>query len=173
MSGESSIKFGQANVPVKAVDSRNNRTLAIENVKIVDHLFITTTRTKDLSRWPHLKDLQIPDVGDEQVTMLIGANVPEECRRGGSAEPYAVRTVLDWAMLGSVDAANIMCSQAKNVNFIKYGDALADQQMKQFLRLEMNKSSKNGMSVEDQEGLKRMENSFWKKFIRLVKLISI
>ena len=34
-----------------------------------------------------------------KVTMLIGANVPEaqvheEFRRGGSGEPYAVRTVL-------------------------------------------------------------------------------
>jgi len=49
-----------------------------------------------------------------------------------------------------------------NVNFVKYGDELADQQMKQFLRLEdidMNRSSKKGMSVEDQEALKRMENS--------------
>ena len=43
------------------------------------------------------------------------------------------------------------------------GDELADQQMKQFLRLEdvdMNRSSKNkGMSVEDQETRKRIENS--------------
>ena len=43
------------------------------------------------------------------------------------------------------------------------GDELADQQMKQFLRLEdvdMNRSSKNkGMSVEDQEARKRIENS--------------
>ena len=65
-------------------------------------------------------------------------------------------------MLGPVDAANIMCSQAKNVNFVKYGDELADQQMKQFLRLEdmdLNRSSKNGMSIEDQGALKRMENS--------------
>ena len=98
--------------------------------------------------------------------MLIGANVPEaqvheEFRRGGS-EPYAVRTVLDWAVLGPVDAANIMCSHLKNVNFVKYGDELVDHQMKQFLRLEdidMNRSSKKGMSVKDQEAKKRMENS--------------
>ena len=43
------------------------------------------------------------------------------------------------------------------------GGELADQQMKQFLRLEdvgMNRSSKNkGMSIEDEEALKKMENS--------------
>ena len=101
------------------------------------------------------------------MAMLIGANVREaqvheECRRGGSGEPCAVRTVLGWAVLGPVDAANIMCSQPKNVNFVKYSDELADQQMKQFLRLEdmdMNRRSKKGMSIEDQGALKRMENS--------------
>ena len=55
-----------------------------------------------------------------------------------------------------------MCSQPKNVNFVKYGDELVDHQMKQFLRLEdfeMNRSSKKGMSIKDQEALKRMEKS--------------
>ena len=45
---------------------------------------------------------------------------------------------------------------------MKYGDELSDQQMRQFLRLDdidMNRSSKKAMSVEDQEALKRMENS--------------
>ena len=167
LSGESSIKVGQANVRVKAVDSQDNRTLEIENVKVVDNLNITTARAKELSKWPHLKDLEIPDGDDEQVTMLIGANIPEaqvheEFRRGGSGEPHAVRTVLGWAVLGPVDAANAMCSQPKNVNFVKYGDELLDHQMKQFLRLEdidMNRSSKKRMSIKDQEALKRMENS--------------
>ena len=77
LSGESSIKVGQANVRVKAVDSQDNRTLEIENVKVVDNLKITTARARDLSKWPHLKDLEIPEVDEEQVTMLIGANVPE------------------------------------------------------------------------------------------------
>jgi len=104
LSGESSIKVGQANVQVKAVDSRDNRTLVIENVKVVDNLNITTIRAKDLSKWPHLKDFEIPDVDDEQVTMLIGANVLQsqvhgECRKGGSGEPYAVHTVLDGVCL--------------------------------------------------------------------------
>ena len=47
------------------------------------------------------------------------------------------------------------------MNFVKYGDELVDHQMKQFLRLEdidMNRSSKKGMSIKDQEALKRMEN---------------
>ena len=59
LSGESSIKVGQANVRVKAVDSQDNHILEIKNVKVVDNLNITTARAKDLSKWPHLKDLEI------------------------------------------------------------------------------------------------------------------
>ena len=81
------------------------KIVAIENVKVVDNLNITTTKAKDLSRWPNLKELKIPDVDDNQVMMLIGANVPEvqeeECRKGSSEKPYAVCTVLGWAVLPS------------------------------------------------------------------------
>ena len=62
LSGESSVKVGQANVQVKAVDKHEDRTLTIENVKVKENLTITTTRARDLSQWPHLKDLKIPDV---------------------------------------------------------------------------------------------------------------
>ena len=94
---------------------------------------------------------------NNQVTMLIGANIPEaqvqeECRRGRSGEPYAVRMVLGWAVLGPVNVASSSSSQVVNVNFVKYGDELSDQQMRQFLRLDdidMNRSSKKAVSVED------------------------
>ena len=33
--------------------------LEIKNVKVVDNLNITAARAKDLSKWPHLKDLEI------------------------------------------------------------------------------------------------------------------
>ena len=65
-------------------------------------------------------------------------------------------------MLGPVNVVNSLPSQVVNVNFVKYGDELSDQQMRQFLRLDdinMNRSSKKVMSIEDQEALKRMENS--------------
>ena len=69
--------------------------------------------------------------------------------------------VLGWAVLGTVNVANSSSSEVVNLDFVKYGDELSDQQMGQFLRLDdidMNRSSKKAMSVEDQEALKRMEN---------------
>ena len=81
----------------------------MKTLEVLDKLNITTSRAKDLPKWPHLKDLEIADVDDEQVTMLVGEYVPEaqvheKRRRGGSVEPYAVRTFLGWSVLGPVDA---------------------------------------------------------------------
>ena len=153
LSGESAVRVGQVNVGVRAAGNREGRTVTIKNVKVVDNLNITATKAKDLSRWPHLKDIVIPDVDETQVTMLIGANVPEdqvheECRKGKAEEPYAVGTMLGWAVLGEVDAISSLNTR----KFVMYGSELSDQQMEQFLRLEdidMNKSSKKGMSIED------------------------
>ena len=64
-------------------------------------------------------------------------------------------------MLGPVDAVSSLNPQKVNVNFVKHGSELSDQQMEQFLRLEdvdMNKSSKKGMSIEDQESLNKMKD---------------
>ena len=166
-SGESAVRVDQVNVEVRAAGNRESRTVTIKNVKVVDNLNITATKAEDLSRWPHLKDIVIPEVDETQVTMLIGANVPEaqvheECRKGKAGEPYAVRTILGWAVLGPVDAVSSLNLQKLNVNFVKHGSELSDQQMEQFLRLEdigMNKSSKKGMSIEDQESLNKMKNS--------------
>lgn len=67
-----------------------------------------------------------------------------------------------FAVLGPVDAVSSLNVQKMNVNFVKYGSELSDQQMEQFLRLEdidMNNSSKKGMSIEDRESLNKMKNS--------------
>ena len=70
--------------------------------------------------------------------------------------------MLGWAALVPVDAISSLNSQKVNVSFVKYGSELSDQQVEQFLRLEdidMNKSSRKGMSVEDRESLNKMKNS--------------
>ena len=43
----------------------------------------------------------------------------------GDQENHMLFALYWVAVLGPVDAANIMCSQPKNVNFVKYGDAVS------------------------------------------------
>ena len=99
--------------------------------------------------------------------MLIGANVPEaqiheEVRVGGPGEPYAVRTLLGWAIMGPLNG-NIRSQFGKvNVNFLRYGNETLDQQMTQFLGLEnidLITSSRKGMSVQDREALGKLKSS--------------
>ena len=92
--------------------------------------------------------------------MLIGANVPEcqvheESSVGKAGEPYAVRTVLGWAILGPVGTGQSR-SKKTNVNFYRYGDDKLDQQLKQVLghdTFEKVESVAKAMSVKDLKAL--------------------
>lgn len=53
-----------------------------------------------------------------------------------AGEPYPVLTIQGMAVLGPVDAVSSLNAQKVNVNVVKYGSELSDQQMEQFLRLE-------------------------------------
>jgi len=51
-----------------------------------------------MQTWPHVADLEIPDVDSEYVTVLLGANVLEailqcEVRRGAPGQPVAANCV--------------------------------------------------------------------------------
>jgi len=126
--------------------------IQIKDVKLVENLNVNMSRPK----WEHLNDIQFPEV-DGEVTLLLGANVPEahiheEVRVGRAREPYAVRTLLGWAIMGPLNSNITSQSDKINVNFVKYGSEMLDQQMSQFLGLEnidSISSSKKGMSVHD------------------------
>ena len=62
---------------------------------------------RDLSKWPHLRDLDIPEADVAGVDLLIGQDnsdllVPLEIRAGAKGEPYAVRTTLGWGISGPI-----------------------------------------------------------------------
>ena len=73
----------------------------------------------DLKPWPHLQDLQLPTHDKDDVSILVGCNVPEahwvlEQRRGGRKQPYAVKTPLGWMLLGPVtpqDGSAVTCNR--------------------------------------------------------------
>ena len=104
-------------------------TLVLPKVLSVDNLPTNPNpplSRSDLKRWPHLRNLELPQI-DGAVTVLIGVDVPEafwieEERRGGSKDPYAVRSKLGWAIIGK-RCLNV--SETKvDVNFV---NTAADQ----------------------------------------------
>ena len=59
----------------------------------------------DVEVYEHLAGLPLPDVDTAAVQLIIGqdnseAYIPLEVRRGKTADPWAIRTVLGWALNG-------------------------------------------------------------------------
>ena len=163
--GESTVNVGRVDLHVEPVANPESRRVTIQDAKVVEKLNIKVTRPKDLPRWTHLRGLDIPKVDDEEVTLLIGANVPvvqvhEESRIGTAGEPYAVRTILGWAIFGPVKGTQQ--SKKVNVSFLRYVDETLDRRINQFLALDnagTTRSDKKEMSIEDRRALKIMEDS--------------
>jgi len=69
----------------------------------VDKLPVNSNQVNynDLQRYTHLRDLVLPLKNDREVSLLIGANVPdafcaEQVRKGKAKQPAAVGVVVDW-----------------------------------------------------------------------------
>ncbi|XP_042888382.1 uncharacterized protein LOC122263818 [Penaeus japonicus] len=65
------------------------------------------TSQVDVKKWRHLESLELPKVNAEVVSIVIGQDYPhllkpQEVRSGKDNEPYAIRTVLGWAINGPV-----------------------------------------------------------------------
>ena len=159
LTGESTVRVGRVDLAVLPMGGPEGHRIQVKDAQVVEHLNVNMSRPQDLSKWEHLKDIPLPKIGGEETTLLIGANIPEaqiqeEVRVGGAGEPYAVRTLLGWAIIGPLNG-NIRIQVDKvNVHFLKYGNETLDQQMSQFLGLEnivSISSSRKGMPVQDRE----------------------
>ena len=74
-----------------------------------------------MQTWPHLADLEIPNVDSKDVMILLGANVLEailqrEVCRGSPGQPAAVLTAFGWTLTGSVKS--LVAPESLHVMFI-------------------------------------------------------
>lgn len=75
-------------------------------------------RQRDLQRWPHLKDVHLPEI-DAEIELLMGTNVPKafepsQVVHSDNGGPHAIRTMLGWTVNGPLkgDSGNAMdCEQ--------------------------------------------------------------
>lgn len=81
---------------------------------------------------------------------VLEAQIHEEVLVGRGGEPYAIQTLLGWAIMGPPNSNIRSQSDKINVNFLKHDSEMLDQQISQLLGLENIVSisnSKKGMSV--------------------------
>ena len=75
--GESTERVGRVDQAVLPIEDPEGHRIQIKGAKVVEHLNVNMSRPQDLSKWEHLNDIQLPEIGGEDVMLLIGANVPE------------------------------------------------------------------------------------------------
>ncbi len=151
------------------VRSKTSTTeINVENVWTVKEIPITAEhipKQADLHLYQHLHDIVIPEVAAGKVELLIGSNTPEafwisDERRGQKGEPYALKTLLGWAIIGPLSVGHrsralVNFTQRRGANEKLY------QQVERFWTLEFNErfSTKEGLSVNDKRALRIMEES--------------
>ncbi|XP_072168946.1 uncharacterized protein [Diadema setosum] len=116
---------------------------------------------EDLKGWRHLEGLELPNITGKEVQLLIGGDTPEafwmlEQRRGNRKEPYAVKTILGWTVLGPTKSSTDQTSY--QANFIKGDDAL-EHQLKRFWQLDHDVGGNHslGESIQDQRAKATMD----------------
>lgn len=150
---------------VTALDSDDD--VELPAVLAVDKLPISINSrasAEDVKLWPHLAGVELPEIDHEEVTLLIGNDAPEvfwvlEERRGRKKEPYAVKSILGWTLVGPTEHRK---ESNFNVNFVRLEDQMLQQQVEKFWKTDFGDSiadPKSALSVEDRRALTMMEKS--------------
>jgi hypothetical protein len=119
---------------------------------------------QDIAKWRHFEGISVPELESPEVTILIGADVPEahwklEERRGRKKEPYAVRTPLGWSVAGPLGTDP--CNNVSSFH-IRQEDGFLSDTVDQMFRMDFSESLYSedlGVSLEDQKALAIMETS--------------
>eukprot|EP00057_Strongylocentrotus_purpuratus_P015300 XP_011669774.1 PREDICTED: uncharacterized protein LOC100889545 [Strongylocentrotus purpuratus] len=120
-------------------------------------------REEDISKYQHLCGIDLPGPGKNQVTILIGQDVPEalmplEIKAGKPGEVYAVKTILGWTLNGPLGNGSSLQSFQASSSFISDdGNILLEEQVHKFWKLEGTEylhDDERSMSINDQKALK-------------------
>jgi hypothetical protein len=129
INGTTEVEGQSINIVVESLDG--STAVELSKVKTVKQMPVSKgCRPKkiDLERWPHLKNIEIPELVDGEVLLLIGLKerprlfLPLEVREGGDEEPIAIRYSLGWTVMGPVGGAKetrdclVNFARTKNVN---------------------------------------------------------
>ncbi|KAJ8035403.1 hypothetical protein HOLleu_22626 [Holothuria leucospilota] len=104
----------------------------------------------------------------KQIILLIGVDVPEvfwvlEERRGRRKEPYAIRSILGWTLIGPIKVNEGQSSF--HTHYVKHEDTLLERQVKRFWENDMGDlmiDIQERESIEDRRAKSIMEKSFVK-----------
>ncbi len=105
--GTSKLNSKRVNTQVSAVNMVTPR-FEVNGALVVEHLNIAQQKVNLVdvkSKWPHLKEIDIPEASSCDVSLLIGSDcldiiLPIETRCGPRGTPVGIRTKLGWTITG-------------------------------------------------------------------------
>ena len=123
---------------------------------------------QEMDQWPHLRDINIPEVERGEVGLLIGMDVPElqwslEERRGERGEPFARRTLFGWTIVGPTSRHEL--SEPGQTHIVDVNVTLIDPLRKALEQQwmhdfgDLDSTEKESMSVNDRKALKIMQDT--------------
>ncbi len=120
----------EVNLKVSSLDG--NETIDLSRAWSVEKLPISLESLptgSEISKWSHLAGMDLPKVSAGQVELLIGSDTPEafwveEERKGRRGEPYAIRSILGWSIIGPTGKTS---SSVCNVHFQQSGSDINSQ----------------------------------------------
>lgn len=170
ISGSNIYQSGvKVSLDVTSLDSQSCVTL--DSVIGVDKLPITEAsipKQCEIAQWPHLADLNFPCLDNVDVELLIGGNNPDafwvyEQRTRDRKDPYAIKTLLGWALMGPITKHH-KPTRVYNNNLIINGPDPLLRQLKAFWELDYSdltkRTSQTGMSVNDKRALEVVRDGF-------------
>ncbi|XP_038061114.1 uncharacterized protein LOC119731899 [Patiria miniata] len=166
--GTSKYHGMEINLTVKSI--QNDEELDLPRVRTVQTLPTSSSvfpNQKDVKKWRHLDGIEFPQTDGRPVQVLIGGDVPEafwvmEERRDGRKEPYGVRSLLGWTLVGPTSPSFKQGAGSFNINHAKLQDDQLQQQVQRFWEVDFGGSimdNKRGDSVEDRRARSTMEES--------------
>ena len=124
--------------------------------------------------YPHLKDIEFPELSSNSVELLLGNDTHEafkivDQRYGEYGQPFGLKTMLGWTLFGadsSMKKIECECSKAIHVNFLCNSeptvscDHVLQKLGSDFLDVEQDYET--SPSIEDKQARRKMEDSITK-----------
>ncbi|KAL9956038.1 hypothetical protein ACROYT_G037457 [Oculina patagonica] len=157
----------RARLDIEALDGRTKFTLdqvlTMESLPIGERHFASN---RELTKWPHLDGISLPEIQGHRVSILIGSDRPDiiddnsEIRRGARGQPYAVNTPLGWTVYGPMGEPN---SDGIHVNFVRSDhEEMLSVQLERLYNTEFKDTIldvEESLSFEDQRAKQIMDES--------------
>ncbi|CAB3996126.1 Hypothetical predicted protein, partial [Paramuricea clavata] len=175
INGSVEVESQLVDIVVMSLDGSTE--VELQKVKTVKEIPISNgcvPRQADVNKWPHLRDMNIPELEDRNIMLLIGLKekprlfLPLECKEGGDGEPIAIRYSLGWTVMGPVgderenDGFSVNFTRVKDQTPVTVNDDILLHQLQRLWNTDFKDLKANDKvlaSVEDERALHVMEKS--------------